>query len=250
MHPLDGPRRKLDRAAEHIQTFWDAVNSWYDTKPFRIIAQYFNADKTAYIFRIEIPAIPIRFGIIVGDIFYNLRSSLDYLAWQLATFNQDTAMRREGWESDVEFPIFLHRTKWDISKKVKRFLTYIPDDARQIIENLQPYNTPNGSKPENHGLWILYSLSNCDKHRVITLNAGLTEFEMKTGMSQKWFDDTAVEITVPVVQNDLPPPPPNARFYLVLGRDITPPGFQITIIEGLHNLITKTIIPRFERFFP
>jgi hypothetical protein len=132
---------------------------------------------------------------------------------------------------------------------VERFLTYIPDDARQVIEELQPYNAPDG-KSSTNGLWILYSFSNCDKHRIVTVNSGLVEFEMKAGMSQKWFDDTAVEITIPVVQKNLPPSPPNAKFYLALGRDIIPPGFQITIIEELHKFIANAVLPRFERFFP
>jgi hypothetical protein len=132
-------------------------------------------------------------------------------------------------------------------------MSYFPNDARQIIESLQPYNTPNGKSPENSGLWILHKLSNFDKHRVITMNAGLTTIEFKAGMREDWLNDETIQVTIPMVQKNLPPPPPEMKYYLLFGRDLIgsgTSGFTIEIIPKLHNLVANIVIPRFERFFP
>lgn len=243
MHPLDGPRRKLDRAAEHIQTLNDAVKRWYDSKPVHVIAKHFNADETAYIYRFEYPAIPVFFGIVAGDIFHNLRSALDHLAWQLALLTKLAPYEHTA------FPICLTNTS-KTRLHFKRLLQDVPDDARQAIESLQPYNTPNGIKPENHGLWILDQLSNFDKHRIITLGAAITEIEFKAGMRQDWLDDHTIEISIPVVDKNFPPPPPESAYYLVVGHDIVGSGMQLAAIPVLHKFVRDVVLPKFERFFP
>jgi hypothetical protein len=242
MHPLDGPRRKLDRAAEHIKTLNYAVSRWFDSNPLRVVAQHFDMDQTNYIYLFEFPAVPILFGIVAGDIFHNLRSALDHLVWQLALKNTSTP------SPITAFPICI-KNNGDTSRHMNRLLKDVSDDARQVIESLQPYNTTYLRKPEHHGLWMLDQLSNFDKHRIITLNAGIAEIKFRAGMTQRWLNDYTIEITVPVVDKNLPPPPPKMSFYLVLGHDIIANGLRLAAIPELHKLISGGILPQFDRFF-
>ena len=162
MHPLDGPRAKLDRAAEHIQEFDAAVRRWNNSKTFRTVSEQFNSDKTEYIYRFEFGSIPVRIGIIAGDALHNLRSSLDYLVWQLALLTTG----HPG--TETAFPICL--TDGEASqKRIKTLLKHVPNDAREIIKDLQPYNTRDELKPELHILWLLHRLSIIDKHQFVTV---------------------------------------------------------------------------------
>lgn len=246
MHPLDGPRRKLDRAAVHIKTLNYAVSRWYDSKPFPIVAEHFNAEQTVYIYRFEAKAVPIDIGIVAGDAIHNMRSALDHIAWQLQTLTPLSG-RRKGWEFDIQFPIFLSKSD---EGKLNRFLQYIPRDAGEVIKSLQPYNAPDGIKPEFHALWLLNQLSNADKHRIVTIGGAALEIDISSVKSQDWLNEYTVEITVPVLEKNLPPLPPKMVYYLSLGHGIIGNGIRIEALPVLHKDITEVVLPRFERFFP
>ena len=204
MHPLDGPRRKLARAAEHIKVFNAAVQQWYDSKPLNSSGQ-FNSDKTFYIYTVEASAIPVDIGILAGDILHNLRSCLDHLTWQLALLTTGTPYKRTA------FPIFLTDND-DAKRGMKSALRSVPSKAIEVIKSLQPYKWP-GIKPENHGLWLLHQLSNADKHQIVTIGGAMLEIAYKAGVSEHWLNSYTVEITVPATEGNTPPPPQIA-YYL------------------------------------
>jgi hypothetical protein len=113
---------------------------------------------------------PLRLSAIVGDCLYTLRSSLDHLAWQLASLNGPPP-------SGTEFPIFtdcgayhrLSRGKPARGSGLYKTRGIAPAE-QALIEQSQPYNRP--SDPEADPLWILHSLCNIDKHRVLHLTGG------------------------------------------------------------------------------
>lgn len=104
---------------------------------------------------------PLRLSAIVGDCLYTLRSSLDQLAWQLASLNGPPP-------SGTEFPIFtdcgayhrLSRGKPARGSGLYKTRGIAPAE-QALIEQSQPYNRP--SDPEADPLWILHSLCNIDK---------------------------------------------------------------------------------------
>lgn len=242
MHPLDGPRRKLDRAREHIQTLNEAMSQFYKSKPVRLTGD-FNAEKTAYIYRCEVAAIPIYLGIVASDILHNLRSSLDHLTWQLALITTQTPSRITA------FPIF--KTENDISRReINRLLADVPKDARDVIELLQPYRTPQPFQSQINGLWILHELSNVDKHQMITIHTGMVEIAFETGMSEDWLDDHTIKITIPVLDQNLPPPPPKMAYYVAVGRGTIGNGIRVEAFGVLEKYIREIVLPKFERFFP
>ena len=240
MHRLDGAKRKLARAAEHIQEFNAAVQRWYDSKPLHSNGQ-FGTDKTSYIYTVEADAIPLDIGILAGDALHNLRSVLDHIAWQLALLTTSTPYKRTA------FPIFLSDN--DTSRRgIKSVLRDVPTEARNVIEALQPFSYADKIKPDSHGLWLLHQLSNADKHQIVTIGGAALEIAYKAGMSEHWLNGYMVEITVPLTDGSIPPPPQIA-YYLVLGRGVIGNGARVEALGAMEKLLREGVLPKFEHFF-
>ena len=111
-----------------------------------------------------------KWGVLIGDCIYNLRSALDHLVWSMIF--QHTG-RMADWS---EFPIFLDGGRYPkVDKKGKPVRTSglakvegLPDGAKACIESLQPYNRKDGP-PDLHPLWLLHQISNHDKHRLVNI---------------------------------------------------------------------------------
>jgi len=119
-----------------------------------------------------IPADP--FSIIIGDILFSLRSSLDALVYEL---NGGTSYE---FHYRSEFPIFgcHERSGKLVPNPAKRFAAEIGKrvggmhkSAQAIVESLQPYHRGNGYPTDP--LWRLHSLHCLDKHRTINVVAGI-----------------------------------------------------------------------------
>jgi hypothetical protein len=107
--------------------------------------------------------IPLRFGVIAGEVAHHLRSSLDHIAWMLSS----ESYRRDR-ETAIAFPIFLSKpAKKDeitsYSRKIEGIQSVV---ARDLIERLQPYNAAN---PAGDPLTILHELDREDKHHTLIL---------------------------------------------------------------------------------
>jgi hypothetical protein len=240
MRPIDWPRARLNRAAEHIQEFDVAVRQWYDSKPLRIIYEQFNADQTAYIYRFKFAPIPARIGIIAGDALHNLRASLDYLTWQLALKTTEHPSRKTA------FPICL-RNDDESQRHIKSLLKNVPDEARKIIKSFQPYHTGDDLEPQRHVLWLLHNLSIIDKHQFITV-WGEWHVALKDGMTQNWLNKNTIEITILVVDKNLPPPPPEVSYDLSFGQKLFILGIRADILSKIHDGIRDVVLPSFDRF--
>jgi len=102
------------------------------------------------------PPPPPRLGTIVGDVVHNLRSALDVAAWQLA-IDHDEAKARDN-QMRIQFPLTRNPAKF----KKHKALPFFSEDARRVLERLQPY------QPSHEALGWLRDLSNADKHRLTT----------------------------------------------------------------------------------
>lgn len=247
---LDGPLSKLDRAAEDIQMFNDAVKSWLDINPVRMVNQNLSIDKTRYIYRFEIEAMPIFISVMATDALHNMRSALDHLAYELMMLTP-VAERPDGWAKKIEFPIFMSIEKDSIRKQIVNELAYFPEDTREVIKGLQPFNATLPVRPEFHRLWILHQLSKLDSNRIVNVGVAIFNEPVLLGAKQNWLDDYIIEVSVPTVDNNLPAIPPKMDYYLTLGyRIIGKNGIRIEALAGIHELISNVVLPRFARFFP
>lgn len=144
---------KTTRAKEHLDALEGELDAFYKSKPYSFITED-DLERDRYSVRVEVAETPPRISLIVGDLFYCLRSALDQLVWALAHLNVP-------YPKDTQFPIQEKRN----SKGLSGQTVGVPPDAVKIIESLQPYHSGDISAIRNHLLWRLNRLCNIDKHR-------------------------------------------------------------------------------------
>lgn len=167
--------RKLSWAQRHIERLELPINEFRDRHPYRTRKVVQGQRRGKWIVEFTEKADP-DWSLMVGDILYNLRATLDHLACALNPSSQ---------RSHVMFPIVRERI-WEIPyvEGERRELT----DARQkwdsstrrmdpravtVIKRLQP--TSDDHEPFFHMLDLLNRLSNKDRHRRLHVHtSGLT----------------------------------------------------------------------------
>ena len=162
MHPsLDGPYAKLDRAREHLDTLRRELDRAEAVNAYRAVEE-FNSEERRHIWRLKVDSTVVeRLSVVAGDVVHNLRSSLDHLVWQLIL----KAGRQPT--KTAEFPIYLSKSpppRECFDKAGRRKIHDVPDEAKDIIESVQPYHS---AKPSESDLWLLNELDNIDKHRTL-----------------------------------------------------------------------------------
>jgi hypothetical protein len=154
-HPLYGASQRVDRAEEHLadlqrrtdgfrQDYIESVQFYFEPDP-----PYRAYERHPHVLPSPRPIV----SIVLGEICYNLRSSLDYLIFELAKFDSGAA------QENTQFPI---------DDTPKKFAGHIPSRLKGVslahvamIEELQPYKGCAWTK-------TLREISNPDKHRMLT----------------------------------------------------------------------------------
>ncbi len=162
---------KHERATGHLNDLNGQVLRWFEGNHYAVFHEKHPSRPNYFVSRIHIE--PIEHGklsLIIGDIIHNLRCTLDYLMYALASkyvkkFDKKLAQR-------CEFPIFGDKDgkgvavmQQEMIGKTKPFFKGIPPRAKTIIKRLQPYRRKKAFHLDP--LWVLYSLSNTDKHRLL-----------------------------------------------------------------------------------
>lgn len=169
-HHLDEAWVKVERADHHLQSLEGEVQTVFPNMP--------PAPPDAITMRLEdhpdisqclllVESIPdehfLRWGTIVGDFVQNLRSALDYLAWQLVLTGP--RLKPPKWKPvDVYFPIYDTRSQF--RGNCVRRLPGVGIRQLAMIEMEQPYKRYHDIRFSP--LRRLRDLSNKDKHRLIT----------------------------------------------------------------------------------
>lgn len=90
-----GINMKVKRAKEHINNLELLISGFRESKPYEVVRQ--EEPNGEITFRVKVKAQPPQeWGAIIGDVIHNLRSSLDYLIWQLVLSNGKTPSKRTG----------------------------------------------------------------------------------------------------------------------------------------------------------
>ena len=163
---LEPIRVKLARAEGKRDALKADLEAVLPTKAMPVRAEY-DAEREQWVYSIiRVPEFPelIEWGVRIGEIVHNLRSSLDLLMWQLVLLRQGRVPDRPH---DVYFPIVD-----DPRDFRKRYAVGLIEQADvKILDRFQPYRRREGpdhwSGPWIHPLMHLKDLSNDDKHRVI-----------------------------------------------------------------------------------
>lgn len=162
---------KLDRAYEHLALLPVETGRYFESHPYRApLDEHY--EEARFVLRVVLP-VPLRVSILIGDVVHNARSALDHLANALILAHDALPTTKTG------FPIFDLEGKFNAKEKAfpegKGFsmLPGVPDMALAIACDVQPYHM--GQDAERHPLWVLYKLSNSDKHRQLSLVAGAAQ---------------------------------------------------------------------------
>lgn len=156
LEPLVGARIKLERAKKHLEEFRSEFNRLRDKNPNMITAD-FDEQSRQHIIRFNlVEEIPQNWGAIIGDIIHNLRSALDYIAWQLVIKNGNVPD-----EGTTGFPIGDRANTFEsfCGRKVKG----ASKKAIDLIKSLKPY------KGGDIAFTILHKIDIVDKHRLLVL---------------------------------------------------------------------------------
>jgi hypothetical protein len=164
-HPLDGAFQRINRAEEHLselkQRLDDFRQRYLDAATIR-----FDPDPPYHAHPIHPSLTPQTehiVSIVLGEICYNLRSALDYLVYELALLDSGSIQHR------TQFPITDTPEKFAGSAKSK--LIGISSSHVSAIEELQPYRGCTWPK-------VLRTLSNPDKHKMLTPRGGSFQIEV------------------------------------------------------------------------
>lgn len=162
MGAFAGCSAKLERANQHLDLLKYEIGLFRENQPYLTIGQFETPRQYVVRFRVMREP-PIMWSVIVGEIAHNLRSALDYSAWQLVLINNNTPGR---WTS---FPIFIDRAAW-LKDVAQRDPGRSPGPLEGVVkgwtevEALQPFNA---GDPREDPLAQLQWLSNTDKHRLV-----------------------------------------------------------------------------------
>jgi hypothetical protein len=155
---------KLNRVPEKIEAIKAYSDAYIAQNPPQIIIDT-NAKTT-----LDMPVpVPVDIPILIGEVLYQLRSTLDHLAFHLVKLNPSGATLPVEWEEHCQFPLLLEPPKGQTPPLPLGHFKNLPSisaKAHAFIEKVQPYY---GVGKVNNCLRFLKELCNRDKHRYLVL---------------------------------------------------------------------------------
>lgn len=182
--PLESARAKAQRAEETIQSLNAEIDAFLraNPNPYRIVGQLRNENREYVFAAFGELAIPIRFSVLVGEVMYQLRTSLDHLLSALVVANGGTPTYKH------QFPICSTAARF--AEAVERGdINGVSPAASDSIEQLQPYQPTQPTPPL---LRLLRDWNNADKHRLLVVVGGAAALGRKVSIEDT---DNAYSIT-------------------------------------------------------
>ncbi len=152
-HQLDGAFLRIGRAQEHLDNLKTRTSAFVESERHAFGVQFHAEDpEDLSKLKLVVPETPPPdiWGVLTGEIVYNLRVALDYLVYALA--EKDSGQPKSG----TQFPI--EDTPDGFAGRQKTFLNGVNAVHVVAIERLQPYKGCQWTG-------VLKRLSNVDKHR-------------------------------------------------------------------------------------
>ena len=165
-----GCRTKIDRAKEHLEELKSEMGRFPYRDAYRISQEPdVKAMQKLAIFHPTMD-LPLRWSVILGEIFYDLRSSLDHSITELTIASNGSPL------PGTEFPILdnealFFQTRRGSSDPTKVSGLYkirgVNDRARKAIEELQPFRVRQAGN--DSFISLFHELNLIDKHRTLAL---------------------------------------------------------------------------------
>ena len=164
---------KLTRATKHLKALHRTIERFLKGKANGVINDFTSEPGYLIVKAFSHSEPPPSCSGLIGETLYHQRAALDYMACDLARYNKQVV------DDHVEFPIFLERDKFrnpvtgNLTGAVEKRIGLLRPDHQTVIEDEQPFQGRHG-KPEDDPLWLLYRLSNFDRHQFIHLTSIIT----------------------------------------------------------------------------
>jgi hypothetical protein len=224
-------RNKVEWAERHRQLLSEEIRRYFSQSVPQMVVEMTPGEMCGGM-AVFGPNIPLEVPLIIGDCLQNLRSSLDYLVWELCEAANAQPTDRN------QFPIC--DVPWKYRDAKAQQLAGVPKAAQAEIENLQPFNS---LVPASTELWILNRLTNISKHRrILVTDLGAVRTEKATGAV---IDRSQVNHRfVGEMEVDYDP------VALIKCGETEGAGEEVgALLHRLADYITDHVIPRFETFF-
>jgi hypothetical protein len=238
MPSLDSVRQKMYRSQIHFDELLKEVVAYYESSPGEIVrTQESPANAPLFRFQEKTP-VPARIPLILGDCLQNLRSSLDYLVWELVEAAGKIPDDR------LMFPIAITQKQYEEALKKRHRLDNVDSRAIAIIDRFQPFHSP---RPEATVLAILDKLTNINKHRRVIL----------TSLTGLVGNDAALPLDMPCMAGIVRSVDPDGNTVrdlplsaiLVLQEGLSKSIEVTNCVNTVANFIGNEMLPLFEDFF-
>jgi hypothetical protein len=167
MRQLRSARHKLDRARAHLAAVEQAITAFLE--PLELVD--INATPEVIEYRMAaLPPVPDAIAPLFGDFLQNARAALDHAVYELSTSVRPDFVR-------TGFPVVQEEARFE--EEAARLIPHLPDRARQVVRNFQPFAWGAG---EYDLLASLHELAAIDRHREVALFAAVVEI---TGVGWK-----------------------------------------------------------------
>ena len=158
---------KLKRAKSQLDALNLEISGFLERKPYVSVFEIDDKERqlTSKIRVREKPS--EMWSVLIGEFLHNVRSSLDFMIWDLVILETNAAPAKVD---KIQFPIFQFKSGYD--GRAKQYLKGVGSSARRVIEKVQPFSTGEDTRSP---LWHLHQLSNWDKHRTLHLTGSLLQ---------------------------------------------------------------------------
>jgi hypothetical protein len=155
---------RLEQARKQAERLKKSFNDWFSNKGIELVCERDPIYARYGYFVVAHKEPSENLGLIAGEIFNNLRSALDYVAFQI--YLAGGGDRADKQAKSVAFPIVREDDKW--AKAVAVNVPHAWDEAIEKLKWCQPFvQLP----PNNTALTALQGVGATDKHREIVLCA-------------------------------------------------------------------------------
>jgi hypothetical protein len=251
--PMEAVRQKIARSREHLKSVETEIKGYFEKEPCRVVAEFdTNSNRVVGRFVVTLP-VPDSIPIILGDALQNLRSSLDYLVWELVLAANGSPGKKHMFPICTSLDAFHN----EISRGR---LDGVATAALAEIQGLQPYHMGQDAAA-SHVLAVLDSFCNINKHRRILLTALATHFSrteivsstlgrsIQTTLTPR-YHDTELFASHAVTEGRETMEMQGDAFFFVTFNEGAAKDIEIaTCTNQIWRIVNEDLIPRFERFF-
>jgi hypothetical protein len=236
MASMDSVHQKMYRARDHYVELRERLVKYYTDNPGEFFEGPGNTvDRPVILYREKKP-LPKQFPLIFGDCIQCIRSSLDYLIFELVD------VEKQQHNQQNQFPVAVSEKTYK-EKLKQHYLDGVSPKAESVIKSLQPFNV---ASPERHPLTILDKLTNINKHRRVILTNFVStniapssplEFPHIRGVGRATSLFTGQSFDLPVWA------------YVTIKDELMQDEEIITGLESLSEYVITKVFPSFEDFF-